>query len=59
MCQEKIIKIQKKQQKTIKKSKNCPLDGKLPRHTLAIHISEALKLSVHSGDDSIFRNCRW
>jgi hypothetical protein len=51
-------KIQKNQ-KIIKKFKNCPLDGKLLRHTLAIQISEALKLSVHSGNDSIFRNCRW
>jgi hypothetical protein len=55
---EKIIKLQKNQ-KTIKKLKNCPLDGKLHRHTLAIQISEAFQLSVHSGNDSIFRNCRW
>jgi hypothetical protein len=55
---EKIIKIQKNQ-KTIKKLKNCPLDGKLQRHTLAVQIPEAFQLSVHSGNDSIFRNCGW
>jgi hypothetical protein len=58
MCQEKIKKLQKNQ-KTIKKLKNCPLDGKQPRHTLAIHILKALKLSVHSGDHNILRNCWW
>jgi hypothetical protein len=58
MCSEKIKKLQKNQ-KIIKKLKNCPLDGKLLRHALAIQISEALELSVHSGNDSIFRNCRW